>query len=460
MPAKLFAQDHSYHLWPSRDYGGAVPTRPEPTAWVRDGVVWLALVTAGGALTAAASAGDVRLGTGAAPFTGRYSLHVDAGSVIAPVVAAAVLLAARARLHERVPWRWLLLSSYGAAAAWAFALALVEGGAGLARPIDRPDGYLPELTKVGDDPLHYLREFTASAAHTPSARVHPPAPVLLLWALDRIGVHAPLAMGVVVTLVGALSVPLVVVAVRSLCHEPAARRLLPAVVLAPYVVWLAVSLDAVALTLVAAAFACTAVGTEPGRAPWWAFAAGVLLGVAALFAYSAPWIALSLLLICFVRRRALLILLIGAGLLMPLLLAWPAGFAWQDGLSTAQAYTSETIGPHRSWPAWVPLDVLVVVIACGPLLVTAARKVRRTPGWPFVVGAALGVGFAIASGLTRGEAERAFLAFFPWLLVPASAPDVRPVERGESASAPVSLTLVGLAAVAAIVVEAVLRSPW
>jgi methylthioxylose transferase len=94
------------------------------------------------------------------------------------------------------------------------------------------------------------------------------------------------------------------------------------------------------------------------------------------------------------------------------------------------------------------------------LLVTAARKVRRTPGWPFVVGAALGVGFAVASGLTRGEAERAFLAFFPWLLVPSSAPDARPAERGESASAPVSVTLVALGAVSAIVVEAVLRSPW
>lgn len=438
-----------------------MPTRPVVTAWVRDGGVWAVLVAAGGALTAVASAADARLGTGAAPFTGRYSLHVGAASVIAPVVAAVVILAMRSRVHERMRWGLLLVWSYAFAAAWAVGLALVDGGHGLASPIDRPDAYLREVPRVGGDPLHYLRDFTTSSTvHTSDTQTHPPGPVLLLWGLDRIGVHAPLALGLLVTLVGAASVPLVAVAVRSLCHEPAARLLLPAVVLAPYVVWLAVSLDAVALTLVGAAFACTAVGTEPGRAGWWALGGGALVGVAALFSYSIPWIALSLLLICFVRRRALLILLIAIGLLVPLLLAWWAGFSWFDGLSTAQEYTSLTVGPHRSWLVWIPLDLLVVVIACGPVLVGAARKVRRTPGWPFVVGAALGIGFAVGSGLTRGEAERAFLAFFPWLLVPAVAPGARPAEPGQAASGPLPWPLVALGAATGIVVEAVLRSPW
>lgn len=434
---------------------------PRVPAWTRDAAVWVALVAVGAALTAAASSAHARLGTGAAPFTGRYDLRLTAGSAVAPVVAAAVVWAARVRLHERMGWWTTIVASYVATAAWALALAVVEGRAGLAGPLDRADGYLRDVRLVHGDPLGYLREFVATApAHTASARLHPPAPVLFLWALQKAGVRGSLALGVVITLVGALSVPLLAVAVRSLCHEPAARRLLPAAVLAPYAVWLAVSLDAVTLTLVSASVVCTVLGTEPGRAPWWALASGALLGTATLFSYSAPWIAWSLLLVCFVRRRALLIVLIGVGLLVPLTLAWLAGFVWPDGLSAAQAFASLTIGPRRSWGLWVPLDLLVVVIACGPVLVTAVRKVGRTPGWPFVVGAGLGVGFAVTSGLTRGEAERAFLAFFPWLLVPAAAPEVRPDRTGQPASAPVPLALVAGGAATAIVVEAVLRSPW
>lgn len=422
---------------------------------------WAAAVAAGAVLAAVAVHAHARVGSPAPPFTGRYDVRVNPRSLLAPAVAVAVLLGVRARLHERLSWRLLLVLAWATASAWALALALVDGWAGLARPIDSPGGFLRDVPLVGADPLAYLSHYVElGARHTPYARQHPPGPVLALWALGRIGLTHPAGLALVVTLLGCLSVPLLAVSVRSLCHEPAARRLVPLLVLVPYAVWLAVTPDALTLAITAAGVACGVVGSEPRRRPWWALAAGVLLGVGALFSYSAPWLALTVVVVYFIRRRALLNVVTGVGVLVPLWLASLAGFNWPQGLSLAQADFSARIGPHRSWPLWVCFDLTILAVACGPALITAARKIRRTPGWPFLVGAGIAVVFALASGLSRGEAERAFLPFFPWLLVPAVAPDRRPAVPGEAASAPVPWALLALGALTGVVVQAILRSPW
>lgn len=438
---------------------------PPPGSEVRDTLVWAVLVAVGAAITAIAITLRAHVDVGAAPFTGRYALRVGPGSLLAPVVGSGLLLAVRSRAHERLPWRWLLLLSWLAALAWALSLALVEGGHGLAGPLQRPGSYLHDVGRVGNDPLHFLKEFVPAAAQqTPEARQHPPGGVLLLWALGRAGVHDAVVLGLILTAVGALSVPLVTVAMRSLCHEPAARRLVPLIVLAPYALWLAVSMDAVVLTLGAAFLCCAVLASEHHRtglsAGAWAIGAGLLLGVAALFSYNVPWLAWSVILVYFVRRRAMLNVVSGAASLVPIWLAAAAGFGWTSGLSAAQSYFSGYIGPYRNWLLWAVLDVILLVIAAGPGLSTAARKIRRTPGWPFLVGAVLAVGFAIVSGLARGEVERAFLPFYPWLLVPAVAPDVRPPAPGLPASAPTPLLTLGLGVATAVVLEAVLRSPW
>lgn len=435
----------------------AWPVRRRGPAALGDLATWFGVVAAGLVLSAVTVALHARLGTASAPFTGRYRLKLDAGSVLAPLVAGTVLVGVRRGVHERLPWRWLLLAGYLAAVCWALALAVVDGGNGLAAPVDAPDGYLPDTAAVGSDPVGFLRTFVERAgSHTVSTRQHPPGPVLLLWGLGRLGAHGPAALGLLITLLGCLSVPLIAVAVRSLCRERAARRLVPLLALAPYAVWLAVSLDAVTLTLGAGAVACGVVGSEPRRSPLWAVASGLLLGGAALFSYNVGWLGASVIVTYFVRRRPLLNMISGAAALIPLALAQLAGFVWTDGLTAAQADFSVRVGPHRSWLLWALLDVFLVAIACGPAVAASARKIQRTPGWPFAVGAGLAVTFAILSGLSRGEVERSFLPFFPWLLVAAVASE--PSDGTDSAPTPLLLVAVG--ALTAVVIEAVLRTAW
>jgi len=422
---------------------------------VADALTWLLLAAAGIGLALLARALDLRVGLSGAPFAGEYRVKVEVGTLLAPLVAVAVLAAVRGGVVDRLGWRRLLLLSWLAALAWSLALAVVDGGNGLTFPIANPDEYLRDVPAVAGHPGAFVRDFVGSVgSYTAATRTHPPAPVLLLWLLTEAGFTRPALLGVVVAAIGCLHVPAVAVAVRSLCGEVAARRLLPVLVLAPYAVWVAVSMDGVTAALCAVFVALGVVASEPGRTPRWAIASGVVLGIAALFSYAVGWLAAIPLVVCFVRRRATTIAFTGIGALTPLAIARAMGFVWPDGLSAAQADWSVRIGPHRSWLLWAVLDLAVLVVACGPLLVPAARRIRRTPGWPFLVGAGIGVSFAIASGLARGEVERSWLPFFPWLLVPVVGTD----ETGEPARP--SLVLLALGAAAAVVLESVLRSAW
>lgn len=427
-----------------------------PTAR-RDLAAWAVLVGLGLALTALAVAADARVGVAAAPFTGVYRLTVSPASLLAPVVAGVVLLGVSRGLHRTLPWPAILAAGFAAAMAWSVALAVVDPK-GAATGLDLSVGFRRDLARVGSDPIGFLGRYVEQApALSADSRQHPPGALLLLWLLDRLGLQSPTLLGLLITAVGCLSVPLVAIAVRSLCSEPAARGLIPILALAPYAIWLAVSLDAVPLTLCAAALACGVVGSEPRRSPWWAAAAGLLLGTGALFSYSAAWLGTSILVVYFVRRRPLLNVISGVGSLVPLGLARLAGFVWLDGLTAAQADFSIRIGPHRSWVLWIFLDLLLVLITAGPAVAPAIRKIRRTPGWPFLVGAGLAVTFAIGSGLSRGEVERSFLPFLPWLLVAAVAPEPG---RDPRSTAPAPLLLVGSGAVSAVALQAVLRTPW
>lgn len=426
----------------------------------QDLLIWLGLTLVGLGVTWLAVRGGAQLGTRSAPFLGSYRWALSLASLLAPLVAAGVLLLAHRSSFDRLRWRVLLLASWFATLIWALALAVVDGAAGLTRSLQSPDNYLADVPAVGADPLAFLDAFTDNASeHSVAARGHPPGPVLLLWALHRLGLVDRLALGVVIAALGALITPLVLAAVRGVCGELPARRYAPVLILAPYAVWVAVSVDIVVAVLGAAMVAMGVRASAPDRsglrAAGWALACGVTLGVAALFSYAAPWLGLSVVCLYFARRRAFLNVATGLGALIPLLAAQLAGFAWIDGLLAARADYAERVEPGRSAVWWGGISLVALLLAAGPPLVRSARRLRNTPGWPFLVGAGAAVAFSVLAGLTRGGAEAAWLPFFPWLTVAAVAPirQAGPTPRGP-------LLLVGVGAITAVVVEAALSTPW
>jgi hypothetical protein len=426
----------------------------------RDIAGWLLLCAAGTLLTWVAVRSGARLGTAGAPFMGRYRVEFSGASLLAPVLAAGTLVLAARGWFSAARWNFVLTVGYVLTLAWALALAIVDGSAGLTRALLAGDGYLTDVSDVGNDPLGYLSSFTTNAAaHSDATRGHPPGPVLLLWAAQRAGVTDHLTLGILITAIGALTVPLVLLAVRGVCGEPAARRYLPVLVLAPYAVWLAVSADALVAVLGAAMVATGVHASAPARRGWsaaaWAALCGVLLGLAALLSYAAPWLGLSAVCLYFARRRAFLNVATGLGALLPVLGADLAGFSWVDGLMDARTDYLTRIVPHRSPWWWSGISLVVLLLAAGPPLVASLRKLRNTPGWPFLVGAGAAVLFSLVAGLARGGVEHAWLPFFPWLTVAAVAPER---QGGEPPATP--LLLVGVGSITAIVIEAVLATPW
>jgi hypothetical protein len=192
------------------------------------------------------------------------------------------------------------------------------------------------------------------------------------------------------------------------------------------------------------------------RAAGWAGVAGLLAGIAALFSYAVPWLGLSLILLYFARRRPFLNLASGLAALAPVLAALQLlGFSWADGLSVAHADWTTRVVPHRSALWWSGISLVALLLAVGPPLFAGLRKVRNTPAWPFLVGAGAAVVFSVLAGLARGGVEHAWLPFFPWLAVAAVAP-----ERQAGPPVATPLLLAALGAVVAVVVEAVLVTPW
>lgn len=422
----------------------------------RDLSGWLLLTTTGAILTWLAVRAGAELGTAGAPFEGHYRWRPGPASLLAPTVAAAVLAAAALRWFDRMRWPAVLLTAYGAMLAWALALAAVDGSAGLTRSLLSPAGYLTDVADVDGDPLGYLRSFAAeSTSHSAATRGHPPGPVLLLWALGRIGLRDHLALGLAVTAAGALTVPLVLAAVRDVCGDLPARRYAPVLALAPYAIWTAVSIDAVAAVLGAAGLlagvrASAAYRTGRGAASW-AAAAGALLGVAAMFSYAVPWLGLSLACLYFARRRAALNVVSGAGLLAVVLGVQLTGFSWVDGLLAARTDYANRIEPYRSPVWWGGISLVALLLAAGPPLWASLRRLRNTPGWPFLAGAGAAVVFAVLAGLARGGVEHAWLTFFPWLTVAAVAP-----LRQAGPPVPTPLLLAGAGALEAVVLAAIL----
>src|SRR5207248_2778159 len=104
------------------------------------------------------------------------------------------------------------------------------------------------------------------------------------------------------------------------------------------------------------------------RAGAWAFLAGALLGIAALFSYAAPWLGLSVVCVYFARRRPFLNLGTGIGALAPIVLADRLGFAWLSGVTAARSDYVSRVEPYRSAWWWGAISLVALLLAAGPPL--------------------------------------------------------------------------------------------
>ncbi len=404
---------------------------------------------------------------GAPPFTGQWNA-IDRPAIGPAVAVALGVVVLGPFLARRAPWRVLLAGAAGLAVAWLLALNHVDGPDALERPLTTRYEYLAGVADVEAlGPVDYLDSFTDRIGDYPThVRGHPPGVVVALWAAGRTGLDR---LDVAVTLVlagwGAAMVA-TLVALRDLAGEAAARRAAPVLALAPGAVWAGTSVDAfyTGLTAVGIASLVVATGVDPAgrsggssgrRADLLAAGGGAVLGVALLCSYGTLAALAIPVTVALLRRRVRPLVVSAVVATAVLAVAAAAGFWWLDGLRTTRDQYELGYASLRPYGYWVVGSLAAVAVATGPVLGAGVARLGRRAGLGcgLLVGALVAVAAADVSGLAKGEVERIWLVFVPWL---ATAAALVPAGRHDLGTR----AWVTAQAATAIGIQVALRSPW
>jgi len=365
---------------------------------------------------------------GVPPLHGFLDVKVGPGTPLAALVGLLTVVSGP-RLAAGLRWRRLLAATWVAALGWLLGLALVDGTSGLSRVLGHPYEYLDTARSVSSVP-HLLSTYVDhiplfSADNWPThVAGHPPGMVLFFVLLVKLGLGGDLAAGLVVTVVASTLPAAVLVTTRALGREGLGRSATPFLVVTPAAVFLAVSADAVIATTVGWGLAALAIATRgPMRAGWpWALLAGLLLGGAVMMSYGMPLAGLLAVAVLVAGRSWWPLPVAAAAAAGVVLLFAAGGFVWWEALPVLRERYWDGIASERPTSYWLWGDLAALVISGGPLLgaaVGAAWSAGRTDRVAvMLVGAATAA--VVAADLTlmsKGEVERIWLPFVPWLTV-------------------------------------------
>jgi methylthioxylose transferase len=331
-----------------------------------------------------------------------------------------------------LPWRRLLVTTYAVTLAWTASLALVYGPSGISRELNSYQEYLVTARTIQDVPAFLSGfvariPFSAGAEHWPiHVAGHPPAATLFFVGLVHLGLGSSFASGCVVTLIGAGTPVAVLLTLRRLDAEDAARRAVPFLVLAPAAIWVAVSGDAVFAAVAAWGLAALAVAATATRsAVRWTSAAlaGVLLGLLPVLSYGLVLVGPLVLTVVVLTKGWRVVPAAAVVSLLPTLVLAGYGFYLWEAYPVLRQRYWDGLAPDRPAAYWTWASLGALAMSAGPALgagLGALVAVRRTADRAVVWlagSAAAAIVLADASQMSRAEVERIWLPFVPWLLV-------------------------------------------
>ncbi len=379
----------------------------------------------------------------AAPIFGWWRVHMGWGTVPAILIGLAAVLWGQS-LAQRFSWRGLTWATWATSFAWAFALAMIDGWQpGFAGRLTAKHEYLRQVPSITDIP-EAVRTFAGRILdfqpHSWITHVsgHPPGALLTFVWLDRIGLGGGAWAGLFCVLVGSSAAAAVLVTVRALSGEQAARLVAPFVAVAPTAIWIAVSADGYYAGVAAWGIALLALAVRgTGRPAVLAgVGSGLLLGWAIFLNYGLALMALPAVavLICAPNRRAAVRAVLPAvGAALAVVAAFAiAGFWWFDGYTLVQQRYWQGIANNRPFQYWGWANLASVVCAVGLGTVAGIgwvfdiTAIKRRSGIHLLVLAALtAILFADLSMLSKAETERIWLPFEVWLLAAGALLPVR-----------------------------------
>ena len=390
----------------------------------------------------------------APPFVGVWQASWVPGLVWAVVLAAA-LVWWWVPLVERLRWGWVLAGSGALSLLWSVVLQASEGWTSLYTVLGNRRAYLPTARSI-DSPVEFLRTFVVRLPDYPThVKGHPPGATLAHWVVDTLGAGRSDVLTASFLLIAASAAPASLVALRRVAGEEAARRAAPFAGLAPAVVWIASSPDAMFMGVAAWAVACGAIAVTSGprRAGVAGLGSGVLAGLSISFSYGAvlllaPLWALAIRALRAGTWRPLVPACIGLAVVPGLFVA--AGFDWFDGLAATHRAYLAGVAPERPDRYFLLANLAVLAVSIGPAAVAGIARLRDRATWWLVGGALVGVLAANVSLMSKGEVERIWLPAVPFLVLATVAYGSR-LERRVGLGAQLAV---------ALVLQLWLRTPW
>ncbi len=371
-------------------------------------------------------------------------LHAEWDPRFGPGTVPALLVGALAAwwavpLATRMRWGQLLAAAYAGGLAWMFSLAIVDGSEGLGAILGGKYEYLQTARSMTDFPAA-LRGWVARIPYDglpddiPNANWpvhiagHPPGAFSFFLVLARVGLGSDLAAGIVVTLVAASTALAVMVTLRALGAEAAARRAAPFLVFGPAAIWQCVSADAMFAAVAAWGIAALAVAAVR-RSLVWSAVAGLLLGYAVMVSYGLPLLGILAVAVLVVARNWRPLPVVGLFALLVVGAYAAFGYYYWDALPALHDRYWEGVARNRPPQYWMWGNYAALAFSAGPLagagiatLVSTRREDVAERDQLRVVRWLAGSGLAMTlaadlSQMSRAEVERIWLPFVPWILV-------------------------------------------
>ncbi len=432
-------------------------TDDEPTVRTASIPAWPILLV-GGVVVASAwivgwTDGVGRLLLNAPPLAGSWEVHAPI-ETLAPGVLGALIVWLAPVAVRRLRWSLLLVTAWATSAVFTTLLARVDGREAVSEPLTTGFEYRAVLGEIDERGVGaFVRDFADRLPTYPThVRGHPVGMPLVFWVQERLGLVGAEWSAALVIVVGTSVVVSVATVARHVAGESVARRAVPFLAVTPSLVWVGTSADAFFAGVIAAGVALFAVAVH--RHDSWAPMAGVAAGAMGAFALHLSYGAVVMLLpmgaLALVTRRwgALGPAAVGATVVTAAFVV--GGFWWFDGLAATRVEYDAGAGGYRPYWYFAPLgNPAALLVTIGPAVVVALVRLRDRRVWWVVGGALAGIVIADVSGMSKGEVERIWLPFVPFLSVAAAGLTGRSVRWWLAAQVS-----------GAVVLQVALESPW
>jgi hypothetical protein len=270
-----------------------------------------------------------------------------------------------------------------------------------------------------------VRTYVERLADYPThVKSHPPGMVVLLRALELIGLRGN-GWAAATMIAIAATVPCAIgLVVHGLAGPSVARPLIPFLVCGPWTLMVATVADGVyaALAAWAAATLMLAINVGPrGLGLVAAFGSGLVVGLGVYASYGlVPLLAALCAAIVIRTGQPRLLMPVIAGTLTLALIWTAAGFDWVQGFAGARAAYHAGVASQRPYLYFLVANLVVFSVMLGPAVIAGLCR-RPDPGVATIVVASLvAVAIANVSGLSKGEVERIWLPFVPFVTIAAT----------------------------------------